>query len=265
MSTYVFDQAWQKERDRLGALESLFDQSSRRLLTGLGLSAGWRCLEVGGGGGSLARWLADQVGPTGHVLATDLDTRFLDGHDRSNLEVRRHNIVTDPVDESTFDLIHARAVLVHLPDREEVLKRLVTALRPGGWLLIEDVDFGGPTAAALAQYVSAPTPIQAAMEKIYLAVAAVFTSSGADPCYGARLTGTLAGAGLANVGAELHAPVVNGGNEQWTRGTIQQLSERMVSTGLVTAEDIDAFLAISAQPSTYYLPPFMVSAWGQRF
>jgi SAM-dependent methyltransferase len=264
MTTYVFDQAWKRERDRLTALESLFDGASRRLLGDLGVGAGWRCLEVGCGAGSIAQWLAVRVGETGHVLATDLDTRFLDGHGRANLEVRTHNVVTDPVDEAAFDLIHARAVLVHLPDREQVLKRLVAALRPGGWLLLEDVDFGGPTAGMLSQYVTAPQPARAAMERIYLAFAEVFAANGADASYGSRLTSTLAEAGLDHVTAELHAPVVSGGSEQWTRGSAEQLAERLVATGMTTARDIEWFLAASTEPDVYYLPPLMVSAWGQR-
>ncbi len=264
MSTYVFDPAWQKERDRLTALESLFDGASRRLLDDVGVGAGWRCLEVGCGAGSIAQWLADRVGEAGHVLATDLDTRFLDGHGRANLDVRTHDIVTDPVDEAAFDLIHARAVLVHLPDRQQVLKRLVAALRPGGWLLIEDVDFGGATAGMLSQYASAPRPARAAVERIYLAIAQVFAANGADPTYGSRLTSAMAEAGLARVAAELHAPVVSGGNEQWTRGSVAQLAERMVATGLTTAADIEWFLGASGEAGFCYLPPLMVSAWGQR-
>jgi SAM-dependent methyltransferase len=197
-------------------------------------------------------------------MATDLDTRFLEGHGRTNLEVRTHNIVTDPVEEAAFDLIHARAVLVHLPDRDQVLKRLVAALRPGGWLLIEDVDFGGATASVLGHYVTAQPPEQAAVERIYRAVAAVFTANGADPVYGSRLTGVLAGAGLAHVSAELHTPVVAGGSEQWVRGSAEQLAERLVATGITTADDIAWFLEATQKPDTYYLPPLMVSAWGQR-
>src|SRR5262249_21391816 len=49
VSTYVFDQAWQKEHDRLSALESLYDRASRRHLGALGVGDGWRCLEVGAG------------------------------------------------------------------------------------------------------------------------------------------------------------------------------------------------------------------------
>ncbi len=264
MSTYVFDQAWQKERDRLTALESLYDGASRRLLDGLGLTTGWRCLEVGSGAGGIAIWLADRVGEAGHVLATDLDTRFLDGHGRANLEVRTHNIVSDPLDEAAFDLIHARAVVEHLADREQVVKRLAAALRPGGWLLIEEVDFGGATAGMLAEYVSAPERQRLAMERIYLAVSNVFSAIGADPSYGRRLVGVLADAGLAHIAAELHAPVVTGGSEQWTRGSVEQLAERIVATGDATAEDVKWFLAASGKADFHYLPPLMVSAWGQR-
>jgi SAM-dependent methyltransferase len=264
MSTYAFDQAWRKERDRLTSLESLYDGASRRLLDDLGLTAGWRCLEVGCGAGGIALWLADRVGATGHVLATDLDTRFLDGHGRANLEVRTHNIATDPLEEAAFDVIHTRAVVEHVADRELVIKRLAAALRPDGWLLIEEVDFGGATAGMLAEYVSAPEPQRAAMERIYLAVANVFSGIGADPSFGRRLVGMLTDAGLAHAAAELHAPVVSGGNEQWTRGSVEQLADRIVASGEATAADVNWFLTASANAEFHYLPPLMVSAWAQR-
>ena len=60
-------------------------------------AAGWRCLEVGGGSGSIANWLADRVGDTGSVVVTDIDPRFLNRSPRRNVEVRRHDISTDPL------------------------------------------------------------------------------------------------------------------------------------------------------------------------
>jgi 2-polyprenyl-3-methyl-5-hydroxy-6-metoxy-1,4-benzoquinol methylase len=264
MSTYAFDQAWQRERERLTALESLYDGASRTFLDDLGVGPGWHCLEVGCGAGGIAQWLADRVGPTGHVIATDLDTRFLDADSRANLEVRTHDITTDPLYEAAFDLIHARAVVEHLADRELVVKRLATALRPGGWMLIEETDFGGATAGMLAEYVSAPAPQRAAMERIYLAVASIFSAIGAHPSYGRQLVGVLTDAGLTRVGAELHAPVVSGGSEQWTRASVEQLAERILASGQASVEDVDWFLAASSDPDHHYLPPLMVSAWGQR-
>ena len=94
------------EDERLSLLEEIFDPLSRqrRAL----VQPGWRCLEVGAGRGSMAVWLAQQVGPSGHVVATDVDTTYLDRLHLPNLEVRRHNILDDSLDlpkPGTFDLV----------------------------------------------------------------------------------------------------------------------------------------------------------------
>src|SRR5215203_1459158 len=96
---YVFDA---DDRARLEAAEELLDDGTQRLLERLGLTEGWQCLEVGAGGGSIALWLSEGVGPRGHVLATDLDTRALEQIARPNLEVMRHDVVRDELDEQRF-------------------------------------------------------------------------------------------------------------------------------------------------------------------
>jgi SAM-dependent methyltransferase len=263
-STYVFDQAWQQERERLCALEDLFDTASTRRLASLGVQEGWRCLEVGAGAGSMARWLAERVGGDGAVLATDLDTRFLDGHGIANLTVRQHNILTDPLDEGAFDLAHARAVLEHIPERERALARLVTAVRPGGWVVIEDVDFDDAMTPATLRY-TRPAELASLCERIVPGVARLFTAVGADPGFGARLTQALADAGLEQIGAEMHAPLVRGGaNRDWVRLTVEQVGPRLVSAGMLAEDELTRFLELSAQPSNQYMPPFMVIAWGRR-
>jgi ubiquinone/menaquinone biosynthesis C-methylase UbiE len=131
---YAPDKSDVQEGDRFGALETLFDAGTIQLLSERGVAEGWHCLEVGAGRGSIAAWLSERVGPTGRVIATDLNTRFLDTLQRPNLEVRRHNIVTDPLPEHEFDLVHVRLVLMHLPERETVLGRLIKALKPADGL-----------------------------------------------------------------------------------------------------------------------------------
>src|SRR4029077_20750563 len=94
------------EDERLDLLEQLFDPGSRRRRDLV--QPGWRCLEVGAGRGSMATWLAERVGPSGQVVATDLDTRSLDRLDLPNLQVVQHNIVDDPLDAlgpGSFDLV----------------------------------------------------------------------------------------------------------------------------------------------------------------
>ena len=263
MSEYVFDQAWERERDRLRGLESLYDGATTRHLASLGVTEGWSCLEVGCGAGAVALWLADRVGATGRVVATDLDTRFVDEHRRTNLEVRTHDITSGAPEQAAFDLVHARALVEHVPDHQTALAHLLAAVRPGGWVLIEDVDFGGPMAAALARYTSPPEhgPI---LERLYRAGEAVFAAVGADASYGTQLVHQLEAAGFEQIGGELRAPIVSGGTEQWTRGTAEQLADHFVRTGLATADDLSRFLTISEERSVHYATPCMATAWGRR-
>ena len=87
--------------ERHGAFERERDPATIRYLEEIGVSSGWRCLEVGGGGGTIAEWLCPRVGTAGHVVATELDTRLLEAIDSPNIEVRRHDIVNDDL-EPTF-------------------------------------------------------------------------------------------------------------------------------------------------------------------
>ena len=129
---YAYDHAWAMERVRLAGLEAALDPGTRQHLMRLGAGPGKRCLEVGGGGGSVACWLAGQVAPGGTVVATDLDIGFLTskaaGH--PGLEVLRHDITAEEL-PAGFDLVHARWLVEWLPDKRLALRRMVSALRPG--------------------------------------------------------------------------------------------------------------------------------------
>ena len=120
------------EDQRLSLLEQIYDPGSRgrRQI----VQPGWRCLEIGAGRGSMALWLVDQVGPSGAVVATDIDVTYLRRLELPNLEVVEHNILDsplEPLEPGSFDLVCLRFVLAHLSGRQEAaIKRIVQCLRP---------------------------------------------------------------------------------------------------------------------------------------
>lgn len=118
------------ELTRLKLIEEFNDPSTLRHLDAIGVAEGWRCLEVGAGAGSVVRWLSQRVGPAGNIVAADLDLRFLGDISAQNVEVRRCDITQDPIEPSSYDLVHARSVLMHLRDPVAVLRRMTAALRP---------------------------------------------------------------------------------------------------------------------------------------
>src|SRR5688572_6417164 len=121
---YVMDPSWAGEFERLESMTSGYQEGTFRALSGTGLTKDWRVAEVGAGTGTVASWLCGQAG---EVVATDLDTRFLDALGHDNLEVRTHDIVSGPVEDAAFDLVHVRLVLMHLPQRDKALANLVAS------------------------------------------------------------------------------------------------------------------------------------------
>jgi ubiquinone/menaquinone biosynthesis C-methylase UbiE len=132
---YAFPHTAADERRRLDLFAGRLDPVTKRRIGLLGLAPDVRCLEIGGGRGSIARWLCQDVAPQGQVTATDLETGFLSELPLPNLTVLRHDVRTDDFPEGSFELVHVRAVLMHIPERMATLRRMVSWLAPGAWRL----------------------------------------------------------------------------------------------------------------------------------
>jgi SAM-dependent methyltransferase len=128
MNQYILPHNLAGERQRLGLMSELLDPLHRSHIEQLGLQAGWRCLEVGCGNGSMSEWLANRVAPGGHVVATDIDTRYIASLVVPNLEVRQLNILEDAVEDCAYDLVTARAVLHHIESPEKAVRRMLGVL-----------------------------------------------------------------------------------------------------------------------------------------
>jgi ubiquinone/menaquinone biosynthesis C-methylase UbiE len=250
--TYIFENAAPQAPSRLAALADLFDAATQQALLARGVQAGWRCLEVGGGAGTIATWLATQVGPSGSVLVTDIDPRLIPSAGLPNLEVRRHDIVQDSLPAATFDLAHARLVLSHLRDPDTALARMTGALKPGGWLVIEDFE------------VQPPVPGDDELSATAQAMRAL-TLVTSDHYLGRTLARRLEAAGLEHVEMEGRARVVRGGTvgARLLQANYAQLRPQMLAGGL-SAEQFAADVAQLDDPRFEMRAPVMWTAWGRR-
>ena len=256
MSEYVYDAAWEQERARLAGIEALWDVGTEAVLARVGLGPDWRCLEVGAGGGSIVEWLCGKVGEAGRVLATDLDTRFVEQLDFPQLEVRRHDITSDSLPEAEFDLVHSRLVLEHLPARSDVLARLVAATRPGGWVVIEDYDWTG----------YGIEPEDAITRRGSDAVLRFMSAAGFDPSYGRRLAGEFDAQGLVDVRGEGRLRTIDSSDPGFAFFALsfEALKAAVVESGQLTQDDADEVSERLAHPEARIVTPALLAVAGRR-
>ncbi|MBW4718441.1 class I SAM-dependent methyltransferase [Saccharothrix obliqua] len=252
---YVFADHGVHAREQFRLLAEAYDPLTLDRLARTGVRAGWRCLEVGAGGGSVAHWLAWR---TGSVLATDLRPEHVPP--APGLTTVRHDVVRDPLPEGEFDLVHARLVLAHLPERDAVLRKLVRALKPGGWLQVEDFDKSyGPVLVA-------PDDEAAARYEAYLAAKErVFAAAGSDGEWGRKAAASMVAAGLVDVDP---VPVT----QPWRAGSpavrllvhhTHHLRDRLTAAGM-TDDDLRRVRDVLADPGFRASSCVVYSVQGRR-
>ncbi|HZQ79405.1 MAG TPA: class I SAM-dependent methyltransferase [Acidimicrobiia bacterium] len=251
---YTLNNTWEKAHRRLTLLEETWDPGTLSRLTALGVGPGWRCLELGAGAGSVTRWLCDRVGPSGTVTAVDLEPRFLEADPRPNLDIRRCDILRDGVPGDGYDLVHARFLLIHLPDRDRIVAELVSRLRPGGVILLEESDFRLVEAAESALYA-----------EVWAGVCAAAAESGGDWNWGPELPASLAAAGAVEVASATETFTFRGGDpvSELVAMTWEQVTPLLVAQGLAP-ERIAAATAELTDPGRRFPAPTAVAAWGCR-
>lgn len=248
-SRYTLDNTWDKAERRLALLEAEYDPGTVSRMTRLGIAPGWRALELGAGRGSMARWMCEAVGPGGEVTAVDLEPRFLEADPRPNLQILRHDLVADGVPGAGYDLVHARMLLMHLPDRDQLLADMVRALRPGGVLLVEEADFYPIATAASARYV-----------ETWERCVAVAGKAGGDWTWARQLPSLACAAGLVDVEAVSEVAYFRSG-DLWARLldlSWEQLTPALIADGADRA-GIDAARAELADPTRWF-PAFALLA-----
>lgn len=254
---YVFDPLWDQETERLLTNEAIWDPGTSERLDRLGVAAGWSVLEVGAGYGGTAERLAELVGPTGRVTAADLETGRLARLKDKGIEVLQVDITTDELPAGQFDLVHSRMLVQHLPDRPAAVRKMVAALKPGGWLFLEDTD-------SLPLFRSVVS--EDFLQDIRAAGYGLMRESGHEPRGGHFDLQAALECGLEDVSAEGRTVMMQGGSPQARHYQLwlEFMRPRITGAGLLDDARIDAALEEMADPANRWLSQILISTYGRR-
>ena len=252
-------------RERLRVLGRVMRPATLALLERAGVVEGMRCLDVGCGGGDVTFDLASLVGITGSVVGLDVDATKVElargdaqQAEMSNVEFQVADL-TDGLDEDSYDVVYARFVLTHLADPEAGLAAMVRALRPGGRLVVEDIDYDGafshPASDASRRHHELYT--QAALR------------NGGDPYIGRRLPMMLVEAGVERVTASIAQPAgIEGEVKLLPPLTVENIKAMVVKHGVASDEEVDAVVdelyVIAGDSTTFVATPRIVQVWGEK-
>lgn len=252
-------------RNRLRLLSEVMGPENRRLLAEVDVPEHASCVDLGCGGGDVTVELARRVGPAGKVLGIDTDTVVLDIARKEAIELGLTNVSFECHDVTTwqplenFDVVYARFLLTHLPDPLKVLLDARRYLRPGGIVILEDIDFRGHFAE----------PTCPELQRSVAFYSATVRNRGGNPDIGPRLPALLRDAGYQNIQMRMfHPTAMEGGIKDLICVTLETISARVIEDGLASPSELrktlDELSAFARDPHTVLGGPRVFQAWGRN-
>lgn len=236
---------------RLQAIQDFTDRFTHEGIAALDLPANAACLEVGAGGGSIARWLVDQF-PAGSVEAVDIDVSLLNQQVTTGLSVIESDICEADYPAGSFDLIHARFVLSHLPNRDELITRFVSWLRPGGYLVVTD-PYQLPPAKSPHKIVA----------RVFGAYVDFVEGAGMDLEWVRAVPSLYKRAGLSEVSHISRTTFLGGGEDDRWAPLIASVEEPLLAAG-VTEGELTEFFGALQDPEVMDIPQIIITVTGRK-
>jgi ubiquinone/menaquinone biosynthesis C-methylase UbiE len=254
----------EKGAERLRLLARVKWPTTNILLRRIGLRSGMRCLDVGCGIGAITLKLARWVGPTGQAVGIDRDERCLELARQAAIRhgfspIFRAEGVNDLREEAVYDLVYSRFLLTHLLEPGRAVERLVRAARPGGLVVVEDIEFA-------AHFCYPPCPAFTRYVDLYQRAV---TRKGGDPNIGPRLVSLLLDTGLDEVHLEVVQPAFRSGpGKRIAAITMEHIQQAVVQEGLASAQEVEGIVAeldqFIADPRTILSMPRIFQVWGRK-
>ena len=249
-----------RQSDELGS-------HSVALLDRVGVRPGQRAIDLGCGPRGIVELLCDRVGSDGRVVGLDRDPAlvvlaraFVHERGLANVDIMEADARRTGLPASSFDLVHARTLLINVPDPDSVVAEMARLARPGGWVIAMEPDGAGRVYH----------PSNPAMDRLHEIFDETYRQNGADPFIGRRLPELFREAGLTDVGVEARADVYPPGHSRRTvrPDLVRSMRAKIVERGIAGEQelrDLDrAAREYLEDPCTLVLPHLFFLTWGRK-
>jgi SAM-dependent methyltransferase len=257
----------QTELARLLAQAEVYEPESNWLLDQSGIQPGWRAVDVGCGPIGILNLLSMRVGPHGSVVGLEREPRFVEmaraeiaKRGLSNVSVVQSDALNTGLEKDAYDLVHERLVLINLSAHDAFLAEMLSLLRPGGTLVLADVD----NASWLCQ------PPHPSWDVLLNAFHTVFHAGGSDGFIGRRLPSLLRGAGVQDVQVKVTVATPQLGDYRRTHllSLIDSVRDKVIAGGLLDEFELhehrEALLRHLNDPATVVIDKLFVQSWGRK-
>ena len=255
------------ESARLQRQSDELHSDSAALLEQVGIGPGQSAIDLGCGPSGIIELLSARVSPGGHVVGLDADPvhvamarEFTRRRGVRNVEIVAADARHSGLPSGSFNLVHARTLLVNIPDPAEVVAEMVRLARPGGWVAGLEPD---------AEY-SLCYPAHPAWDRLCEIFRSTFSRNGAYPFIGRRLTELVRDAGLQEVGVEARAAIHPAGDTRRTLrpDLVRSMRPMILEGGLTSQRELDeldrAVREHLDDPRTLVVPCLHFLAWGRK-
>jgi ubiquinone/menaquinone biosynthesis C-methylase UbiE len=237
------------------------------ILDRVGIGRGQAAIDVGCGPSGILDLLAERTSPGGRVVGLDIDPanvamagELVRERQLAGVEVIEADAKHTGLPSGSFDLVHARTLLINIPEPETAVAEMVRLARPGGWVAGQEPDTG----------LSLCYPHLPAWDRINEIFQATYRRQGADPFIGRRLTELYREAGLVDVGVDVRAGVFPAGHSRRTirLELIRSMRPKIVGFGLAGERELDELDRAAREhlsdPRTLLMSYLYFLAWGRK-
>lgn len=261
MDEYVFASTEQQaEFARLKLIEDAFDDQTKQIIQSLGVTSGWKCLELGPGAGSILTWLGDLVGNGGQVVGVDKNIEYIKSISAPQITKIAGDIIDVELENNSFDLIHARYVLIHILESVNVIEKLVKLLKPGGLLVLEEPDF------TAAQVINNTSTNDQAQQTVNAAISQMFIDINLDPAFGLKLPLILQknSMDIESVLDNRHLCCGNSKVAKVMGSSAATLQSNYVKTQKASVQDVEVYISNSVDSNFWTIYYSTISIVGRR-